>query len=995
MKQIKNKSKIKRLMLVLLTLTLILSSIYFVRKDNGPLLASENDVSTLLQGPLDLDWVDSDKEPYHYENLVRWEKEGITAGSDSTEVKMTDYSNSNENANVEVGSYGGEDNVLIWNNAGGWIEFEVDIAEEGLYNLDLDYLPLMQEDGGSNQSVIFSVLVNGEYPSMESRSIELRRIYADLEPQFDEAGNQIRSLIEEGTEWRTGSLNSSTGSYVAPLEYHLNAGTNTIRFNLLREGVALDTLRIVPPKTYASYDEVRAEYPSDASTTGEVIAVEAEDFETKSSTSIQVQYDRDPLTTPKSLEFVRFNTVGGMSWHQENQELTWEIEIPESGLYKVGFRGVQNFKQNLTVHRAVYINGEIPFEELKNYQIPYSSGWQEIVFGDENGEPFEFYFEEGTHTLSMKASHEPFAPLVAQIDYLTEGVRMLADELRVATGGREDMFRVWEIERELPGFVVRLEEVGERFAQMTEQTLAINGIRNNISQAFASLDRDVQKLLNDKDEIPNNQLQIGRLQEQLANQRTELLSGPLQIDTFYIAPTEEEFPRMTSRWYEKIVGVWNSLVYSFSGQNDLAEQRDEDLNVWMMWGRDYAEELQQLANQKFTPEHGVRVNVNLIQDQNLLILAKAAGIMPDVAIGIPAAMPFEMALRGAALDFTTMEGHEEVIDQYAPGAILPYYYDGGVYGIPETMNFRVMFYREDILGNLGLEVPDTWDDVYDMLPTLLQNQHNFFMPPGEFSYMLFQNGVELYSTDGLRSGLDSPQAFKGFKEWTDLFNLHGLDRQVASFYQQFRNGDMPIGIADFNQYMQLLVAAPEILDVWSIAPVPGMENADGDIVRWAGGGATTSSMLFNDTPEEKLDVAWEFIKWYSSDETQIEYGRNLEQFRGETFRWNSANINAFAAMPWRSDDLDVFIDQWQWVKDVPNVPGGYMTPRHLSFSWNSTVIDGENPRIQLEGAIQDINRELIRKQFEFGLIDEQGNVLHEIYVPHIDEPWEGVNQVER
>src|SRR5690625_6852207 len=91
--------------------------------------------------------------------------------------------------------------------------------------------------------------------------------------------------------------------------------------------------------------------------------------------------------------------------------------------------------------------------------------------------------------------------------------------------------------------------------------------------------------------------------------------------------------------------------------------------------------------------------------------------------------------------------------------------------------------------------------------------------------------------------------------------------------------------------------------------------------RWSGGAGddTTSMMLFSDTPEDKQDVAWEFLQWYASADIQTEYGLNLEQFRGEAFRWNSANIEAFTQMPWRQDDLDVRVDQWRWIKDIVNV----------------------------------------------------------------------------
>lgn len=52
----------------------------------------------------------------------------------------------------------------------------------------------------------------------------------------------------------------------------------------------------------------------------------------------------------------------------------------------------------------------------------------------------------------------------------------------------------------------------------------------------------------------------------------------------------------------------------------------------------------------------------------------------------------------------------------------------GIYSMPETMNFWVLFYRTDVLEKLGLEVPDTMDDVIDMLPELQMRGLNFYYP---------------------------------------------------------------------------------------------------------------------------------------------------------------------------------------------------------------------------------------------------------------------------
>jgi hypothetical protein len=49
------------------------------------------------------------------------------------------------------------------------------------------------------------------------------------------------------------------------------------------------------------------------------------------------------------------------------------------------------------------------------------------------------------------------------------------------------------------------------------------------------------------------------------------------------------------------------------------------------------------------------------------------------------------------------------------------------------------------------------------------------------------------------------------------------------------------------------------------------------------------------------------------------------------------------------------------------VLGGYFTGRHVLNAWNKVVLQGTNPREALEDAIFDINKELAKKQEEFGV----------------------------
>jgi len=930
------------------------------------------------------------EEPYYYDKLNEWKKKGVTAGTEQLKVAANRFVRSSDD--VKVGTYKGESGVVLFSEPKGWVEFELDAASDGLYEFWVEYAPFSQEEGGNRQPLVVSVTWNGAYPFVEAKSAKLTRYFKDRLPEkFDEEGNQVRALTDELNDWRTEPFRDSEGAYAQPLQWHVNKGTNVIRIEASMQPFALKSIAFKPAEAIPSYRDVRAPGQSTASTDVDMIVLEAEQMAFKSSTSILTRYDRDPLTTPKSLDLIRFNTLGGPYWSKGGQKVGWKFSVPADGMYKIGFRANQSFRKNLISFRTIAIDGKVLFRELLNFPFRYRSGWSEYVLANDQGVPYEIFLTKGEHTLEMQANYEPYMPVIDQIDQISEELRAISIDIRSATGNREDRYRAWDVETKMPWLIERFASLEKRLRELSGLLVAINGAADNVSQAILATAKDISELLKDPDNIPNSQLDIGVMQQRLDSQRTILMQSPLQLDKIYIVPAAGKFPRMKANLAEKIAGTLATLLHSFRDRNQFGKQRDDELNVWMFWGRDYVDSLQQLADEQFTPKYGIKVRINLVQSADLLILAQAAGILPDVALGVPSDKPFELAIRDVALDLTSMPGGKELLAKYHPGTLLPYYYRQGYYGIPETMNHKVLFYRKDILRQLGLEVPNTWDDVFLMLPTLLQNNYNFYIDPNDFTALFFQNDAEIYERNGLRTALNQPAAHRAFKMWTDLFTKYGLEREVASFYNHFRRGTMPIGIADFNQYMQLLVAAPEIMNEWGIAPVPGTVQPDGTVARWIGGVNTVSAMLFKQTPEHKREQAWQFLRWYLSDEIQTEYGLHLEQYGGETFRWNSANIRAFANMPWRPEDLNVFLEQWQWYKEVPNVPGGYMTKRQLQFAWNRTTINYEPPRTSLEKAVREINRELLRKQQEFHIVDQDGNMVQTLDLPQINESWKGAN----
>ena len=303
------------------------------------------------------------------------------------------------------------------------------------------------------------------------------------------------------------------------------------------------------------------------------------------------------------------------------------------------------------------------------------------------------------------------------------------------------------------------------------------------------------------------------------------------------------------------------------------------------------------------------------------------------------------------------------------------------------------FYRTDILEKLGLGVPDTIDELIAMLPDLQMRGLNVYYPTAPMLAMrnfhgttplIFQNGGRLYGLTALDILLDSEETVKGFTELTELFTLYDLPVDVPNFYQHFRNGDLPLGIADFNSYNLILNAAPEIANSWEIALVPGIEDEEtGQILRYMAGGAESTVMFASDDEREKK--AWSFMDWWSDASTQAEFGQRLQILYGDEYIWPTANLDAFAMLPYPSAHKDIIMEQSQYILEAPRLLGSYMMERETSNAYNDIVVNGETLRSRIDEATKIIKRETERKLEEFGYIDSDGNVLKEYITPSVEQ----------
>ena len=117
----------------------------------------------------------------------------------------------------------------------------------------------------------------------------------------------------------------------------------------------------------------------------------------------------------------------------------------------------------------------------------------------------------------------------------------------------------------------------------------------------------------------------------------------------------------------------------------------------------------------------------------------------------------------------------------------------------------MLFYREDILAQLSLEVPETWEDVAAMLPVLQKKNLSFGLPADLTTYatLLFQNGGRLYNADFTASDLNSMAGAEAFENWTVFYTDYSLALQY-DFQTRFRSGEIPIAIANYGMYLSLI-----------------------------------------------------------------------------------------------------------------------------------------------------------------------------------------------
>ena len=909
-----------------------------------------------------------------------------------TEVNLYDYTSEGE---VKVvNNYNGEDKALLTETS-SIVTWKVNVPKAGFYNIYMEYL-IPKSRGVAAERSFF---VNGELPFDDAANVTFSRIWTDAgKKKVDNQKNEIRPTQEEIIDWQSGYCRDSMGYVTEPYRVYFKAGENTLGLKAVNEPMAIRKICIQGIRDKVDYAAYIASKPAvnasaEALNFNEIF--QGEDSVRRSESSLYAKYDHASATTvPYSVTHTVLNYTGGDAWRSSGQWIEWDTYVPEDGYYYITIKGRQNYARGSVSSRILYIDGEIPFEEAKEIAFDYQNDWDCKTLGDDNGEPYKFYMTKGTHTLRLEATLGGVGPILEELEDSTFRLNQIYRTILVYTGATPDAYRDYKIQKVYPETVAAMDLESKRLYKIVDDMVAFSGQKADQIATAQTLATQLERFVKKPERIT---VEFRNFKDNITALGTATLTMSeckLDVDYIRITGMDAQITNDKSNFFKNIAHEIRSFGASFfvdydSVGNVYDENGTDTIKVWVLTGRDQGTIMKAMVDDDFTTKYRINVNVEVVQP-NAVLNAVMAGRGPNALLSIGGDQPVNFALRGSAVDMTQFPDYEEVFSNFTPSSYAQYSLDGAIYGIPETQTFNVMFYRKDILEELGLEVPQTWKELIEMFPTIQGNNMNIAIPTAagsstagagagavtatasdlsQYFSMLFQYGGDMYNEKGTKTIINEEAGVEAFTEYVKYFNDYGVPL-IYDFVSRFRSGEMPIGIANYATYNTLMVSAPEIRGLWDFTLIPGVEKTDENgntYIDRADCITGSASMMIPTDDERALQNTWKFMSWWSSTETQVRFGREMEALLGASARYATANQNAFCQLAWTTDAIAVLKEQWNQTVGIREVPGGYYTGRHVTNAIRKCLNEKDDPRETILDYVILINDELAKKRKEFGL----------------------------
>lgn len=930
--------------------------------------------------------------------------------NDSTaEIKVVDAKEYGD------GSIKGE--ALMTGDAGNTV-FDVDIPKTGKYAMRLTYASVVQNDekGTEISTTIERMLyIDGDLPFSETRYLYFPRYWqyeyaTDDEGNYiyqnedgdkfsknpdgsvvtekqaseqnfmktfiaDKNGNDTRPRRWETAKWQTYYVRDWLGYEIDPFEFYFSQGHHQITLVSNRESMIISGIELYRYDTEPVYDEWLADMKSKGveEVTGVApIKVQAENPDSVSIQNVIPNYDRtSSLTEPQDPARIKYNILDNAT---VNNWMKYKVTVPKSGLYSVSFRFRQNALIGLFSSRRMRINGEIQFREASYLRFMYNTDFQ-TTYANNGKQDFLFYFEEGENEVELEIVLGEMVQYVYRIVNIINELDAVYQKMLMITGPVPDSYRDYGFHRLVPDCIMTMADAANELYDIEDSIVEMTGEKGDQTNTLETIAILLEKMATDEYEIAPNFLTFKNYIISLSDWLYSALSQPCKIDYFVIGSVDEKLPQAVSNSFQKIGFEISAFVASFTMDyttigfsDDNATATTDTIEMWSISDRETMLIHRYIVDNYFTPKTGISLRIKVISAG--LTEAILAGIGPDVSF-MDTINTITFGMRTALLPMENYEGFNEVMAQFPECMMDKLTMEGQdkqqhTYGLPTTLVVPMAFYRIDVLNDLGIEVPNTWNELLAEMPALLNNNLDVGLPTGLVGTQLFvyqEKGGDIYTDNGYRTNLDSTQSLSSFKTLCEMFQKYGCP--VAYDITRFRTGEIPIMIAeDFVTTYNQLMTFYELRGLWTMAPVIGTVQADGSVNRTAV--CNTQAAII---PRGGYDpnVVWKFVSWYCGSESQTRQARETVAVSAPTSKFSTANKEALLAQKWTDQEREAVAYMLDNLAAVPEYPGSYIITQYVQFAFLDAVNNGTNPADAMLSETTYINKEISRKRKEFGL----------------------------
>ncbi|MGN0633143.1 MAG: extracellular solute-binding protein [Oscillospiraceae bacterium] len=917
------------------------------------------------------------------------------------QIMNSDGFTKSDNAAISLADVANQSKVLNWENQEGEFSFNVTVPQAGVYSIMMSYYV---PDESNTSDVEFELDINGECQYPTAGRITLPKVWVNAPTEnesgidMDTRGNDIRPGQITYAKWQDNMpLKDIDGLSALPLIFYFEQGENLVTIKSEKAQFALKDITLYQyeaPGDYVKPDDL-------SSATGQRIVLEGELASEKSDRTLFPTSDMHSYITScvngESPTKTRYNSIGKGSWSQATQSATWNLTVTQDGWYKIGIRAKQDTMRGMYSNRRLYIDGVVPCKQAEQIKFYYDSNWSVTVpsvSDDENAEPLYFYLTAGPHTLTLEAVPGEIGEIMGELDDITYDINSYYRRIRQITGPDPDEYNNYMVDKTIPELVPDFKKFAQQLRDLKAEIESLSNQGGSEAVTLEKMALTLDECTEKPDRIPEMMSQIKDNVTSLSAWVSTYREQPLEVDLIEVCTADEEFTSCKSNFFKSFKFGFDAFIGSFfEDYNSLTdiEEGEDVMTCWIALGRDNATVVTNLVNNEYNLTADTKVNMKLVQGG--IIEATFAGKGPDLALFMGGDFPIQLASRGVLEDLTQFDDYEEITKRFSANAMTLYEYNGGVYGLPVSQTFPMLFYRSDILEELGVD-PETdlatWDNLMDVLPTLQRNymEVGLILPVmggtsgvtavspvtesgNTFAMLLLQQGVNYYNEEKTKTNFDTQEAVNAFEQWTEFYTKYSFSQTYDAF-TRFRQGDMPVLIQNYTFFNQLSTAAPEIKGCWDFMHVPGTPNENGTVttpdgqkISIAANSVGSGAIIFTTCPD--VEGAWEFIKWFTSDETQMTYGNDIESVLGTMGRFDTANLNALQKLSWTTTQVNKLSEQLNSQVEIPVIPASYGVTRNLNNAFREVANQYENARDTLFWYDKDINEEITRKNNDLGM----------------------------